>query len=94
MVMWYTMSMFAQWSVSLTSVLGLVASGPETWKKVCGKQFLFYIGFYRCGQHCYLFIAAKDFWEVQDKVAELIKGKILVGHALHYDLKVLAYLFL
>ncbi|XP_074573524.1 uncharacterized protein LOC141829960 [Curcuma longa] len=32
---------------------------------------------------------AKDFCEVQDKVAELIKGKVLVGHALHYDLKVL-----
>ncbi|XP_042392657.1 RNA exonuclease 4-like [Zingiber officinale] len=32
---------------------------------------------------------AKDFCEVQDKVAELIKGKLLVGHALHNDLKVL-----
>ncbi|KAL5565328.1 hypothetical protein UlMin_028492 [Ulmus minor] len=32
---------------------------------------------------------AKDFREVQKKVAELIKGKILVGHALRNDLKVL-----
>lgn len=32
--------------------------------------------------------AAKDFMTVQKKVAELIKGKILVGHALHNDLKV------
>ncbi|XP_040382958.1 RNA exonuclease 4 [Oryza brachyantha] len=32
---------------------------------------------------------AKDFWVVQKDVAELIKGRILVGHALHHDLKVL-----
>ncbi|KQJ98141.1 RNA exonuclease 4 [Brachypodium distachyon] len=32
---------------------------------------------------------AKDFWIVQKDVAELITGKILVGHALHHDLKVL-----
>ncbi|CAO2201537.1 unnamed protein product [Urochloa humidicola] len=32
---------------------------------------------------------AKEFWVVQKKVAELIKGRILVGHALHNDLKVL-----
>ncbi|KAI4333617.1 hypothetical protein L6164_018401 [Bauhinia variegata] len=31
----------------------------------------------------------KDFWMVQKKVAELIKGRILVGHALHNDLKAL-----
>jgi RNA exonuclease 4 len=31
---------------------------------------------------------AKDFRVAQTKVAELIKGKILVGHALHNDLKV------
>lgn len=33
-------------------------------------------------------IAAKEFWVVQKEVAELIKGRILVGHALHNDLKV------
>ncbi|CAK9178074.1 unnamed protein product [Ilex paraguariensis] len=32
---------------------------------------------------------AKDFRIVQKKVAELIKGKILVGHALRNDLKAL-----
>ncbi|KAK9150406.1 hypothetical protein Syun_008715 [Stephania yunnanensis] len=32
---------------------------------------------------------AKDFWVVQKEVAELIKGKTLVGHALHNDFKVL-----
>lgn len=32
--------------------------------------------------------AAKDFIMVQRKVAELLKGRILVGHALHNDLKV------
>ncbi|KAB1216552.1 RNA exonuclease 4 [Morella rubra] len=32
---------------------------------------------------------AKDFWVVQKKVAEIIKERILVGHALHNDLKVL-----
>ncbi|RWR89636.1 RNA exonuclease 4 isoform X2 [Cinnamomum micranthum f. kanehirae] len=32
---------------------------------------------------------AKDFKTVQKKVAEMIKGRILVGHALHNDLKVL-----
>uniref|UniRef100_A0A0D9X7D1 RNA exonuclease 4 n=1 Tax=Leersia perrieri TaxID=77586 RepID=A0A0D9X7D1_9ORYZ len=32
---------------------------------------------------------AKDFWVVQKDVADLIKGRILVGHALHHDLKVL-----
>ncbi|OAE20237.1 hypothetical protein AXG93_3960s1280 [Marchantia polymorpha subsp. ruderalis] len=32
---------------------------------------------------------AEDFWTVQKDVAELIKGKVLVGHALHNDLKIL-----
>lgn len=32
---------------------------------------------------------AKEFWAVQKEVAEFIKGRILVGHALHNDLKVL-----
>ncbi|KAJ3709341.1 hypothetical protein LUZ61_013046 [Rhynchospora tenuis] len=32
---------------------------------------------------------AKEFWAVQQRVAELIKGRILVGHALHHDLKAL-----
>lgn len=32
--------------------------------------------------------AAKEFRVVQKKVAELIKGRILVGHALRNDLKV------
>ncbi|XP_078153816.1 polynucleotidyl transferase, ribonuclease H-like superfamily protein [Carex rostrata] len=32
---------------------------------------------------------AKEFWAVQEKVAELIKGHIIVGHALHHDLKAL-----
>ncbi|KAH9763885.1 RNA exonuclease 4 [Citrus sinensis] len=34
-------------------------------------------------------ISAKDFPTVQKKVAELIEGRILVGHALHNDLKAL-----
>ncbi|XVF04291.1 hypothetical protein REPUB_Repub05bG0069700 [Reevesia pubescens] len=38
---------------------------------------------------CFFVSAAKDFWAVQKKVAELIKGRILVGHALHNDLKAL-----
>ncbi|XP_057860071.1 uncharacterized protein LOC131068816 isoform X1 [Cryptomeria japonica] len=32
---------------------------------------------------------AEDLWTVQKKVSELIKGRVLVGHALHNDLKVL-----
>ncbi|XP_076469750.1 RNA exonuclease 4-like [Babylonia areolata] len=32
---------------------------------------------------------AEDFLVVQKKVSELLKGKVLVGHALHNDLKVL-----
>lgn len=40
-----------------------------------------------------LVFAAKDFPTVQNKVAELIKGRILVGHALHNDLKVLLIKF-
>ncbi|GMY31931.1 RNA exonuclease 4 [Fagus crenata] len=32
---------------------------------------------------------AKDFWVVQKAVADITKGRILVGHALHNDLKVL-----
>ncbi|KAH9763886.1 RNA exonuclease 4 [Citrus sinensis] len=36
---------------------------------------------------------AKDFPTVQKKVAELIEGRILVGHALHNDLKVLLIKF-
>lgn len=35
-----------------------------------------------------MFSAAKNFNAVQKEVAELIKEKILVGHALHNDLKV------
>lgn len=35
-----------------------------------------------------ILLAAKNFNVVQKKVAELIKGRILVGHALHNDLKV------
>ncbi|KAI4322980.1 hypothetical protein L6164_022625 [Bauhinia variegata] len=31
----------------------------------------------------------KDFWTAQKKVAEFIKGRILVGHALHNDFKAL-----
>jgi len=34
-------------------------------------------------------VDAPDFKEVQTEVAELIKDRILVGHALHHDLKVL-----
>eukprot|EP00850_Spirogloea_muscicola_P002117 SM000008S22206 [mRNA] locus=s8:445020:447074:+ [translate_table: standard] len=33
--------------------------------------------------------AAEDFWEVQSEVAGLLKGRVLVGHALHNDLKAL-----
>eukprot|EP00850_Spirogloea_muscicola_P007686 SM000039S14516 [mRNA] locus=s39:508873:510835:- [translate_table: standard] len=33
--------------------------------------------------------AAEDFWEVQREVAGLLKGRVLVGHALHNDLKAL-----
>ncbi|KAJ1379265.1 Ribonuclease H-like superfamily [Sesbania bispinosa] len=32
---------------------------------------------------------AKDFWTAQKKVAEIMKGRILVGHALQNDLKAL-----
>lgn len=38
--------------------------------------------------HVSLLSAAKDFRIVQKRVAELIKGRILVGHALRNDLKV------
>ena len=31
---------------------------------------------------------ACDFKNVQKEVSELIKGRVLVGHAIHYDLKV------
>ena len=31
---------------------------------------------------------AKDFSIVQKDIAELITGRVLVGHALHHDLKV------
>ena len=42
-----------------------------------------------CGiMHAFFVSAAKDFRAVQKKVAELIKERILVGHALHNDLKV------
>ena len=33
--------------------------------------------------------AAKDFSVVQKDVAELITGRVLIGHALHHDLKVI-----
>ena len=35
-----------------------------------------------------IFSSAKDFQVVQKAVAEIMKGRILVGHALHNDLKV------
>lgn len=31
---------------------------------------------------------AKPFEEVQKQVADLVKDKILIGHAVHHDLKV------
>jgi len=34
-------------------------------------------------------INAPDFKQVQEKVSEIMKGRILVGHAIHHDLKVL-----
>ena len=34
-------------------------------------------------------VDAPEFKQVQSEVAELIKDRILVGHALHHDLKVL-----
>ena len=36
----------------------------------------------------FYYTAAKDFPVVQKDVAELITGRVLVGHALHHDLKV------
>ena len=35
-------------------------------------------------------MTAKPFVEVQKQVADLLKGRILVGHAVHNDLKVRA----
>lgn len=35
-----------------------------------------------------IFSSAKDFRVVQKRVAEIIMGRLLVGHALHNDLKV------
>lgn len=35
-----------------------------------------------------IFSSAKDFRVVQKRVAEIVNGRILVGHALHNDLKV------
>ena len=34
------------------------------------------------------FSLAPDFKNVQKEVSELIKGRILIGHAVHHDLKV------
>ena len=31
---------------------------------------------------------AEDFWKVQKEVSEILKDRILVGHAMHNDLKV------
>lgn len=36
-----------------------------------------------------LSFSGEDFFTVQQEVTELIKGKILVGHAIHHDLKAL-----
>lgn len=44
--------------------------------------------------HSLILFVAKDFCTVQKKVAELIKGRVLVGHALHNDLKVCIILLL
>ena len=33
-------------------------------------------------------VGAPDFKQVQTEVAELIKDRVLVGHAIHHDLKV------
>ena len=41
--------------------------------------------------HC---ITAKSFEEVQKQVAALLKDRILVGHAVHNDLKVRLYIYL
>ena len=39
-----------------------------------------------------LSVTAEDFLVVQKEVSDLLKGRILVGHALHNDLKVRAML--
>lgn len=41
----------------------------------------------RCIEHCIPPLAS-PFAEVQEKVADLLKDRILVGHAVHNDLKV------
>ncbi|KAJ0700860.1 putative exoribonuclease II [Helianthus annuus] len=63
--------------------------------KICLKRYFFLVS------HCIIFgfaivitciynvFPAKDFRIVQKEVAELLKGKILVGHALRNDLKAL-----
>ena len=35
------------------------------------------------------FYLVPDFKSVQTEVSELIKGRILIGHAIHHDLKVI-----
>ena len=38
---------------------------------------------------CIIIITGKEFEVVQKEVADILKGRVLVGHALHNDLKVL-----
>lgn len=39
--------------------------------------------------HFFAWFSGEEFEVVKKEVAELLKGRILVGHALHNDLKVL-----
>ncbi|RVW42913.1 RNA exonuclease 4 [Vitis vinifera] len=55
----------------------------------CMNNRLFFQTFIILSQTYDVFAAAKDFQTVQRQVAELIKGRLLVGHALRNDLKAL-----
>ena len=57
---------------------------PRDLKK--GKLFCPY-NWYEIQSTCPAYLAV-EFSEIQKEVAEMSKGRILVGHAIHHDLKV------
>lgn len=62
------------------------------WSGIRPKDMVNGAFFICASRRCIELPLAKPFAEVQEKVADLLKDRILVGHAVHNDLKVCPFL--
>lgn len=100
--MWYMISMSDLRNLSKTFERKLVVFDPVTSGKVYLTKFrlkhsIFMLHICQLGEvqemfmwrRIWLDFAAEDIYTVQKDLNDLLKGRILVGHALHNDLKVI-----